>query len=73
MALDQSKYLMPIERTDIPEDLAVELQIKFEKECSSMSWAFVDDPRYGRWVRQQQDRQRAIAEQRRQQASDAKR
>lgn len=72
MAIDQSRFLMPIDRTDIPEDLAVELQIKFEKECERMPWSFVDDPRYNIWVERQRQRRRAIAELARQQASDAK-
>ncbi len=72
MAKKPHELLMPIDRKDIPEDLAAELQCDLERDFERNAWAYVDDGRYHTWRSRQQRRHREMIEAKRKQVEDAK-
>ncbi len=69
---NRQRLVMPIDRTDIPQDLAVELQMDLEQDFERNPCWYVDDWRYAAWKNQQRQRQRELLEIKRQQVADAK-
>lgn len=69
MAINNVHKMMPIDRTDIPQDLAVELQVDLERDFERNGWAYDGDWRYDAWRWRRQQAARVAAKQ----AADAKR